>query len=496
MDGVQARAGHLEGAARPPFARRAVLAAAAAQALALTAGSAGYGYHRDELYFRMLPAQWNYLDQPPLTPGLPRLSTHLADQVWALRLPATIAAALSVILLALITRDLGGGRAAQVLCAWGYAFAAMPLMLGHVLLTATIDLPLLLAVVVLVLRAVSGRPRTWLSAGIVAGVTAYTRLLVVVVVGLLVLGLVVLGPRATLRTPWPWLGGLIAGAIAIPVIAYQAGNDWPQLRMGEALASANAGEVRSFLPVLLLLMLGPPLVLVWVLGIGWLLRAPQRGRAGFLAVAFAGLVAFTLVSGAQPHYPIHLLSVMYAAGCVPAGRWLAARRRWRAVASAVVAVNAAVALVLALPVIPEAHLGATPIPGMAQLVRDQVGWPAYVEQIAAAHVQVADGRPLPILSANYGEAGAIDRYGPALGLPHPYSGHTGLGDLGPPSGDRVLVVGGQLDSAQEMFERCTVLARLDNGVDVDNEEQGQPIALCTGPRAPWPQLWPRLRHLD
>lgn len=481
---------------RPPFARVPVVAAAAAAAVVLAVGSTGYGYHRDELYFRMLPPRWNYLDQPPLAPFLARLTTHLADQMWALRIPATFAAAAAVVLAALITRELGGGRAAQTWCAWGYAFAAMPLMLGHVLLTSTIDLPLLLGLVLLVLRAVTGRPRAWPAAGALAGATAYNRLVVVVVAGLLVAGLLVLGPRASLRTPWPWLGGLLAAVIAAPIIGYQARNDWPQLRMGEALAAANAGEVRSFLPVLLLLMLGPPLVVVWAIGIAWLLRAPQRSRFGFLAVAFAGLVAFTLVSGAQPHYPIHLLTVMYAAGWVPLARRLAGSRVLRAGAVVLVAANAAVSLVLALPVIPQSRLGSTPVPGMAQLVRDQIGWPAYAEQVAAAYRQAAAGRPLPIVTANYGEAGALARYGPALGLPFPHSGHTGLGDLGPPSGERVLLVGGQVDSARRLFHDCRIVGRLDNGVDVDNEEQGQPIALCTGPREPWPDLWARLRHLD
>ena len=89
---------------------RVVVPAAALQAVALTLGSVGYGYHRDELYFRMLPPAWGYVDQPPLTPLLARLTTHLADEPWALRLPATIAAALSVVVVALVCRELGGRR--------------------------------------------------------------------------------------------------------------------------------------------------------------------------------------------------------------------------------------------------------------------------------------------------------------------------------------------------------------------------------------------------
>ena len=60
----------------------------------------------------------------------------------------------------------------------------------------------------------------------------------------------------------------------------------------------------------------------------------------------------------------------------------------------------------------------------------------------------------------------------------------------------MLVVGYQLDEVSDNFASCSVVDYLDNGVDVDNEEQGAPVAVCEGPRAPWRVLWPRFHHLD
>jgi hypothetical protein len=66
----------------------------------------------------------------------------------------------------------------------------------------------------------------------------------------------------------------------------------------------------------------------------------------------------------------------------------------------------------------------------------------------------------------------------------------------PPSATTTVVfVGGELPVARQFFD-CRTVARLDNGVGVDNEEQGEPVAICTGPTQPWPQLWDALRHLD
>ncbi|HZJ40201.1 MAG TPA: hypothetical protein VFD20_04550 [Demequina sp.] len=99
-----------------------------------------------------------------------------------------------------------------------------------------------------------------------------------------------------------------------------------------------------------------------------------------------------------------------------------------------------------------------------------------------------------VIASNYGEAGAVRRFTEL----QVYSGHNALYDLGPPpeGTDTVVYVGGQLSSAARYFAECDTDAELDNGVGVDNEEQGMPIAVCTGPRQAWRELWPQLRHLD
>ena len=124
---------------RPPVAWLAIGTAALAAALALLATAARYGYHRDELYFLMLRPSWGYVDQPPLTPLLARGASALfGDTVWGMRMPAVMAVVAATVLTALITRELGGGRLAQALSAWTFAFGGLPMVLGHVMLTATV----------------------------------------------------------------------------------------------------------------------------------------------------------------------------------------------------------------------------------------------------------------------------------------------------------------------------------------------------------------------
>lgn len=478
-----------------PVRLRPALLAAAVQALVLTVASVGYGFHRDELYFRMLAPAWGYVDQPPLTPWLARTFTSVvSDEAWALRIPATLASAASVVLLGAIARELGGERRAVALAAWGGAFAGLPLALGHALLTSTIDLPLTLGVVLTALVALRSSPRWWLLAGALAGVATWNRLLVPLLMLGLVLGLALLGPRAPLRTRWPWLGAVVAVVLAAPTNVYQATNGWPQLAMGAALSENNADDVRATLPLILLVAIGPLLVPVWLAGVVQAWRTP---RARWVVVWAAVVVAFTLGSGAQPHYPVATLEVLYAAGCVPVSVWIDHRVGRRAIVVGALVLNAVVSAVIALPLLPVSVLGSTPVPDINIVAADQVGWPEHVGRIAEAH-RLADDPGAVIITSNYGEAGAVDRFGSALGLPAPYSGQNDLGTVaGPPEGTRTVVfVGWQLPDVEGSFATCSVLARLDNGVDVDNEEQGAPVALCRDPLLPWSQLWPRLAHLD
>ncbi len=139
---------------RPPVAWLPVGSAMAASVLLLAATSARYDYHRDELYFRMLRPAWGYVDQPPLTPWLARAATGLfGDTVWAMRIPAIGCVAATILLAAVTTRELAGGRWAQGLSAWGIAFATLPLVFGHVLFTGTVDLVVWAAVILFVVRA-------------------------------------------------------------------------------------------------------------------------------------------------------------------------------------------------------------------------------------------------------------------------------------------------------------------------------------------------------
>ena len=239
---------------------------------------------------------------------------------------------------------------------------------------------------------------------------------------------------------------------------------------------------------LLLVLFGPPLVVIWVAGLRALWRDAEAAvlRPGLRAAAGVHLRR----SGAQPHYPVFLLPVPFAAGMVAMERHLG--RVW----GGLFAFNGAVSLVLGpADASRSAPWAAPPVPGINLLAQDSIGWPAYVRQVTEVYDALPDRAHAAVFTSNYGEAGAITTSGPTYRSTARRTRSTTRlvpRRASPPwwsSGASTPRCGGC--SAGARF-----VPRLDNGVGVDNEEQGLPIAVCTGPTAPWSRLWPRLQHLD
>jgi 4-amino-4-deoxy-L-arabinose transferase-like glycosyltransferase len=477
-----------------PFARGPVLGAMTAIAVVLAIVAPLYGYHRDELYFRMLPPAWGYTDQPPLTPLLAHAAIAVfGDSVVALRIVSLLCAAASIALLALITREAGGDRLAQAFTAWGMAGATLTLLFGHVLLTASLDLVVWPATLLCVMRAVlRDDGRWWLVAGAVVGLSSFNKLLIVVLLVGIAAGLAVLGPRRWFATGWLWGAVALAGLIALPNAAFQALNGWPQLAMGAALAEDNAAEVRMMMWPFLILLVGPVLAIFWVTAVVGLLRRPEWRRIRFLVVTFAFVVAFVFGAGTQFYYTAGMLATLTAIGSVSVAAWARTRGRRIFVACPLV-LNAAGCAVTSLPLLPAPAFGASGLADINSAAADQVGWERYVTQVEL--VVEASGADV-VIASNYGEAGALDRFG--TDLPPVVSGHNALWLLASPPADAttVVIVGGQASRTASLFVTCTVADRLDNGVGVDNEEEGQPITVCSDPVAPLEELWPRFAHLD
>jgi 4-amino-4-deoxy-L-arabinose transferase-like glycosyltransferase len=468
--------------------------------------SARYGYHRDELYFLEAGRHlaFGYVDQPPLTPMLARIGTVIfGNSPAGLRVIPALALAVLVVISAAMSRLLGAGRSGQILASLATATCAEYLGAMHLLTTTAPDFVFWAVTLLLVLRLlISQDVRWWLAIGGCLGVAMQAKWNIAFLAGCIAIGFAVTPARRLVLNRWFVMGAVGSAAIAAPSIAWQAAHGWPNLAVFRALQQAAWHNRATYWPAQIVYT-GLALAPLWIAGLIWLLRSPQARAFRPAGIACGTAIIWFFVVGGKPYYPGAVFTCLFAAGSVPLERWLLARRpladRFRpaALACAVMLGSGLAALPVALPVLPAGVLHAVPLQKINYDLAETIGWPKLVADVARQYdsLPVAVRRRTTIITANYGEAGAIDRYGAGFGLPHAFSGNNSFWLWGPPpaADSTAIVVGMDPAFLRREFASVRQVTTFENGLGVSDDEQGAAIFLATGLRSPWAQAWPAFR---
>lgn len=487
-----------------PLAWRPLLIILAVTGCVHLAVATRFGWHRDEFYYLIAGRHlaWGYPDQPPLSPLLARLAGDLPGGLLPLRLFAIAAELGCVLLTGKLAAEFGGRARAQAIAA--AATAASPVFVAASALFGTTVMDELgwAAVFVTVARALRcGTVRSWLTAGVVAGLGLENK----DTVGVLLLGIGVglaWYRRSVLRTPGPWLAAAVAALLLVPNLVWNARHDWAQFHMAGVLSAREGGPLGALANLPLLVLLAGPLIMVWLAGLRWLASPAGREHRWVLVAAATVVVVFT-ASGGKTYYIAPALIGLFAAGGVRSeiraedrsGLPAAPRRtRWWSA----ITVTAVLAVLFGLPVLP-----VSADEGLRQInpvLVETYGWPDFVRQVTA----VADTLPpgAIIFTSNYGEAGALTVLGPGQGLRVPVSSaHNGYILWGPPAGTpgTVLCVGEwNADYLHRFWGSVQEIAPITMPGGIVDEETANHagIYLCRQPRGSWAQMWPGLSHLD
>ena len=483
---------------RRPWPRSALVpvVALAVAKLAFQLSVAGrYGWHRDELYYvdaGRHPAL-GYVDFPPVTPLLSRVATALfGDSLVGLRSLAARAGAAAVVVVALVARELGGDRRAQVLAA--LLAAASPVLLGADAMFQTVPFDQLLWAVIalLAVRALrNGTIRRWLALGVAAGVALETKYTVALLLAGLGAGLVLTtGGRRHLRTPGPWLAAAVALLLLAPNLWWQVRHGWASVDFftggegyepGETSPGQFAGE--------LLLLMGPAALALC--GAGVRLLGRDR-RWSPLAVATAVVVVGFLATGGKSYYAAPIALLLYAAGAVAATGWRS-WGRWAVAGGALATVVVAGPYIL--PVVGERAMVDRELYEQREDYAEQLGWPELAAEVTAAARELSplERSAAAVLAGNYGEAGAVRRFG-GDEVPPVVSGHVSWRwwvDDEVLAARSLLVVG---YPRSWLEPRCADLAQvgtITNDAGVPNEEAGGPVFRCELPGT-LGDLWPEV----
>jgi len=512
--------------ARPPWAWIALIAVAAvAVELAV---SARYGYVRDELYFLSAGQHlaFGYVDQPPLTPLLARLGAALTgNTLVGFRVLPALALGALVVMTAMMSGRLGAGRTGQVLAALAAATCGEYLGAMHELTTTTPDFVFWAATLLLVMKLLASRdPRWWVAIGGCAGLASEAKWNIAFLLAALAAGFLLTDARRLLRSRYLLIGGLITAALAAPDLIWQAAHGWPGLEVFRALQTEAEHNRLVYWPGQILYT-GLVLTPLWVAGAAWSLRSAAARPFRPVAIGCVAVIVLQFVLGGKPYYAGAAFTFLLAAGCVPLEARLEARLERRratradrpaqaahrvrasfrsraswtpaAWAGAAMVAGSVISAPVALPVLPARALHTIPLQKINYDLGEEISWPSLVALVAREYQArpAAQRARTTILTGNYGEAGAIERYGPGDGLPQAYSGANNFWLWGPPpaADTAVIAVNFEPGLLRREFAHVRQIATFWNGLGVDDDEQGVPVYLATGLKTSWAKAWPAFR---
>ena len=481
-----------------------------------TTGRFGYGFFVDELYFLACSEHlaWGFVDMPPLFPAVTALiRAAIGDSLFAVRLLPALSGAALVLMTGLMARDLGGRRFAQGIAALGILTAPVWLALHSIHTMNALEQILWTGAAWIVIRIIrDGWDRGWLLFGAVAGLGMLNKHSMAFFGAAVVAGLVLTPERRAFRSRWLWLGGVIAAVLFLPNLIWMVQHGFPHFEM-LANIKANGRDVQ--LPPLefmaqQVLFLNPLALPLWLGGLVWFLADREGRRYRVLGIAWLAVIAEMFLLDGRPYYPAPAYPMLLAGGGVALERWLARWKIVKPVYAAVLALSGAVLAPMFVPMLPpETLIRYQNALGMAppeiethrqgplhQLMADRFGWPEMAAEVARIYHSLPpeDRARAAIFGQNYGQAGAIDHFGPALGLPKAVSGHLTYFFWGPRdyTGEVVIVMDDDRETLEKLFRSVEYGGRVEHPYSMPYQHFD--VWVCRGMREPLAQVWPRLKE--
>lgn len=457
----------------------------------------GYGFHRDELATlddaRHLA--FGYVAYPPFTPFLGRIELMLfGESLAGFRFFAALAQSIAIVLAALIAKRLGGDRRAQWLAALAVAISPISLSASSLFQYVSFDYLWWVVIALLVVRLVeTDDGRWWLAIGAAIGLGFLTKYTILFLVAGLLAGIVLTPLRRHLGTIWPWAGAAGALLVAAPNIVWQIQHDFISLDMLRTIHERDVriGRTNDFLLNQLFVPANVVTIPLWIAGLVALFRSRFRILGWMAVVPFL----LFLVARGRDYYTAPIYPTLFAAGSL----WLARRKIVFVTAVVIFLLSGALMAALILPMAPAGTQWWRRALETNNDLREEIGWPEMVAEVARIWntLPPAERRTTAIYCANYGEAGAVNLYGPKHGLPQAISGVNSFWarGYGNPPPETVIVLGGRPERLAERFESVVLAGRVPNPLRVENEEAEHPdIYLCRKPRRGWEEVWPTLRR--
>jgi len=477
-----------------------------------------YGYFIDELYYIACSdhLDWGYVDQPPMVALFTKIARLLfGNSLQAIRFFPALAGAAKVLLTGIIARELGGKGFAQMLAALAVFVAPSYLAVDNLLSMNSFEALLWTGCAYVLVRIIkTGNQKLWIWFGLLAGIGLENKHSMLIWGAAIAAGLLLTPQRQFFRTPWIWIAGLLAFLIFLPNLVWNYQHHFPFLELQANIrrSGRNVGLTPLSFFGQEILSMHPMTLPIWLAGL-WFYLFDGRGKP-FRALGWAWILTASVILALDPrvYYLFPAYPILFAAGSVMWESWMAqSRPKWLKFSYPVMMLFTGVLIApFAIPVLPvktyiryskTLHFQQPAIENwklgpLPQIYADQFGWEEMVATVARVYNDLpADLRvKTAILAQNYGQAGAIDFFGPKYRLPKAISGHQNYFFWGPRdfTGESVIVLQGRQEGLENRFESVTRVASVYHPYSMPTEHFD--VFYCRGLKQPLNEIWPTLKN--
>lgn len=500
---------------------RWVYAVAIVYFAAQMATSTRYGYFRDALYYLTCSHHlaFGYVDLPPLFPFVAWIGRHtLGTSLPALIFWPALAGAARIVLVALFARELGAGAFGTVLAAVLGTTPGVWWVIDHQFAMNAFEPLFWIGLALVVLRMIkTGNPRLWLVFGLVAGLGVENKYSIAFFAFALLLGVLLSPARKLLFTPWILAGGAIAFGLFLPNLIWNVQHHWPFLELMHNIRVTGKDVILPPGAYLAqqVLMMNPASLPFWFAGLLYYFARGGRAYRAFGWTFVITIFLFMAMHG-KDYYSAPAYTLVLAAGGLAGERLLervgrpGLRAILRSACFAWLIIFVVLLLPLVLPVLSleafvryQSHLPFQPAKTersfagavLPQYYADELPW----EEMVAAVARVYHALPAEqqartgVFGNNYGEAAAVDFFGPKYGLPQSISGHQNYFFWGPRNytGESLIVLGDSVEGARRSCASVEIGATLNNPYALFYENR--PVLLCRGLRWNLQTDWQRMK---
>jgi hypothetical protein len=482
----------------------------------LTSGR--YGYFRDELYYIACSRHlaFGYVDQPPLSILVLHLTQLLlGNSLFAIRLLPALAGAATVAITGLIARELGGRAWAIALSCAGSLCALFNLAVGNFFSMNAFEPLFWMGCIYLLVRIINGgSSMLWLWFGVLLGLGLENKHSTAFFAAGVFVALLLTPERRHFAEKWIWFGGLIALAIALPNVVWQLQKHWPTYELLSNIARSDKNVALSPAQFILqqIVFMNPGTLPLWLSGMIWLFGSRDGRRYVALGIVYLAMLAEFIILHGKSYYLAPAYPMLLASGGVAVERVFAHRVKWfKPGLLMLILVTGALLAPLAAPILPPGKLvtymraiglklpqtETSHTASLPQIFADQFGWQEMVASVGHVynHLRPEDKKRAAIFCQNYGEAGAIDFFGPKFGLPAAISGHQNYFLWGPRdwTGEVALVLDTRDDDEREQFASVDDLGQIVSSPWAMPFERRTHIYLCRDLKANVREFWPRVK---